>query len=302
MTKSVVTHNGVFHADEVLASVILKLAGELTDYAQVTRTRNPTVINSADIVYDVGGEYDAERRRFDHHQKGAKGPEGTCWCPQGKHTRSSAGLIWEKYRDLVAPSKEVQETLRKQVIAKIDQVDNGESPVKAWETWDMSQVIASFNPPWDGDGDGDVDQDVAFMAACQTMETLFKNAISRAESLDRARTKVLEAPVLSGVLLLGDFCPWQEHITDHPRDQEILMVVFRDRPDSFRVYQVPKEPGSTEGRVPLPKEWAGLREEELRKVSLIPTATFVHNGRFCGGATTLEGAVSMARGAIDLAQ
>ncbi|KAJ1569427.1 hypothetical protein HK405_005042 [Cladochytrium tenue] len=49
--KVIATHNGTFHAD-------------------VLRTRDPTQIAAADAVVDVGGEYDPDRLRFDHHQRG----------------------------------------------------------------------------------------------------------------------------------------------------------------------------------------------------------------------------------------
>jgi len=44
-------------------------------------------------------------------------------------------------------------------------------------------------------------------------------------------------------------------------------------------------------RVPLPKEWCGLRGEELKKVSKIPGAIFCHKGRFISIWETKEDAV-----------
>lgn len=61
----VVTHGGIFHSDEVLATVILsKVLGDIT----VLRTfKVPEELDEKVIVYDIGfGE-------FDHHQKGGNG-------------------------------------------------------------------------------------------------------------------------------------------------------------------------------------------------------------------------------------
>jgi uncharacterized UPF0160 family protein len=35
----------------------------------VKRTRDPKILDECDTVVDVGGVFNAERRRFDHHQK-----------------------------------------------------------------------------------------------------------------------------------------------------------------------------------------------------------------------------------------
>jgi len=61
---TVVTHDGNFHADDVFSIAVLK-----TIFPTLTliRTRDKHVISQADIVIDVGNEYDPETGRFDHH-------------------------------------------------------------------------------------------------------------------------------------------------------------------------------------------------------------------------------------------
>ena len=55
----IVTHNGTFHADELLAVAALEIY--LKDKAyEVIRTRDMEIIKSADYVVDVGGIYDSE--------------------------------------------------------------------------------------------------------------------------------------------------------------------------------------------------------------------------------------------------
>jgi uncharacterized UPF0160 family protein len=66
---TIVTHNGIFHADEVLGVISLKK--KLDKYnikSKLIRTRDPKVIESSDIAIDVGGIYDPDNLRFDHHQ------------------------------------------------------------------------------------------------------------------------------------------------------------------------------------------------------------------------------------------
>lgn len=67
-TKTVVTHNGLFHADEGFGVAFLNLL--LGPEMRVVRTRNPAQIEQADVALDVGGIYDNGKFRYDHHQTG----------------------------------------------------------------------------------------------------------------------------------------------------------------------------------------------------------------------------------------
>jgi len=66
----------------------------------------------------------------------------------------------------------------------------------------------------------------------------------------------------------------------------------------WRIGTVPPKPNSFDMRVPLAKEWRGLREEELKKVSGFEDAGFVHNTGFCGGAWSRETVVKMGEESI----
>lgn len=57
----------------------------------VTRTRDPKILETCDIVVDVGAVYDPEKQLFDHHQREFTGVFG-----HGFKTKlSSAGLIYK---------------------------------------------------------------------------------------------------------------------------------------------------------------------------------------------------------------
>lgn len=63
--KTIVTHNGTFHNDEVTAYAILNY---IFPNNTLIRTRDPNIINNATIVIDVGQIYDINKHRYDHHQ------------------------------------------------------------------------------------------------------------------------------------------------------------------------------------------------------------------------------------------
>lgn len=55
------------------------------------RTRDPAVLETCSIVVDVGGVYDEQKQRFDHHQRGFTEVFG-----HGFETKlSSAGLVYK---------------------------------------------------------------------------------------------------------------------------------------------------------------------------------------------------------------
>ena len=59
------------------------------------RTRQESVFDQLDIVVDVGGVYDAERNRFDHHQ--ATFDESWTNSPTDITKLSSAGLVYRHF-------------------------------------------------------------------------------------------------------------------------------------------------------------------------------------------------------------
>ncbi len=68
---SIITHDGLFHGDEVMAVAMIKF--HLGSDIDVVRTRDIQTItdglNDVDtFVIDVGGIYDPSRKAFDHHQ------------------------------------------------------------------------------------------------------------------------------------------------------------------------------------------------------------------------------------------
>jgi hypothetical protein len=87
---SIGTHNGTFHCDEALAVFLLRQTDIYRD-ADLKRTRDPLILDTCDIVVDVGAAYDPDRNRFDHHQRGFTEVFG-----HGFETKlSSAGLIYK---------------------------------------------------------------------------------------------------------------------------------------------------------------------------------------------------------------
>lgn len=59
--------------------------------ADLKRSRDPAILDTCDIVVDVGAIYDESKQRFDHHQRGFTEVFG-----HGFETKlSSAGLVYK---------------------------------------------------------------------------------------------------------------------------------------------------------------------------------------------------------------
>lgn len=103
---------------------------------------------------------------------------------------------------------------------------------------------------------------------------------------------------------LAPICPWKSHI--YSLEEELgcegrtLFVVFHDdRDGSWRVQAVNTSAASFELRRGLPAELRGLRDAELSAASGIDGCVFVHAGGFIGGNKTRDGALAMAKAALD---
>ncbi|GLH06119.1 UPF0160 protein MYG1, mitochondrial [Gryllus bimaculatus] len=312
------THNGTFHCDEVLACYMLK---QLPAYknAEIIRTRDQTVLDSCDIVVDVGGEFDTSRHRYDHHQREFNESMNSLNPAYPWKTKlSSAGLVYYHFGHNIikamlpdcdedsinATYKQVYEYF----IQEIDGIDNG-VPMFDGEphyriTTNLSSRVANLNPAWNSPNRDETD---GFYKALELVGEEFKDRITyKATVWWPARSLVRDAlnnrykAHESGEIMIFDndtFCPWKEHLFDLEAetkiDPNIKFVLFCDR-GVWRVQAVPVAVGSYICRVFLWKDWHGLRDDELVKVSGIDGCVFVHGTGFIGGNKTKEGALEMA--------
>jgi uncharacterized UPF0160 family protein len=88
MALLVATHNGRFHADEVMACMVLGKVFEI----KILRSRDEQILANCDILVDVGGKYKPNSGKFDHHQAGCNATFDYSLIPL-----SSAGMVYKKY-------------------------------------------------------------------------------------------------------------------------------------------------------------------------------------------------------------
>lgn len=331
------THSGHFHADEALAVHMLRMLPAYRD-APLVRSRDPKVLETCHTVVDVGGEYDAQRNRYDHHQRGF-----TTTFP-GRDTKlSSAGLVFLHFgraiiaqrlgADVADDAPEVQllhDKIYENFIEALDAHDNGiavydPAAVAAagltkrfYEgAFSLGALVGRLNPNWNDP----VPADPA--AAQQAEDARFATASARiGEEFERdldyyagawlpARAVVQRAfeartkhdPEGRVLVLEGQSVPWKDHLytLEGEGGASVLYVLYAESTApgaKWRIQCVPESKDSFVSRKPLPEAWRGFRDEELDGVAGVPGCVFVHAAGFIGGNKTFEGAKEMATKAL----
>lgn len=280
--KTIVTHNGNFHADDVFSIAALKSI--FPDF-NLVRTRDLSVIAQADIVIDVGGEYNPDAGRFDHHQRGGAGAR------ENGIPYSSFGLIWQKYGvEICQGSQEVANSVDAGLVSTIDAIDCGHVEGVS-QGISLSQTISMFNPTWQEESDFDACFDEAVAFASRVLTRFIASASGGINSKSIV-AKAIENAADPRVIVLEKYTPWKT--TVHTLSKEALYVIYPSGSGPFRIQTVPVELGAFEDRKPLPKSWSGLADKALQDVTGIDDAMFCHNGLFIAGAQSFESVMKMA--------
>lgn len=286
--KKVGTHDGKFHADEVMATAILKEIFII----DITRTRDKKTLDGLDIVYDVNGG------KLDHHGVNKV-------LREDKIPYSSCGLVWNKFgKDVIAfKDKNLNEEeiddifnfIDRGVMEGIDALDNGiwidksEVPLM-----NISSILSGFNPVWYEKSN----ENENFNRAVEFASSILNNKINFKISVLKAKGKVMrayESREMPEVVILDTYCPYIEALKEVDKDERILFVIFKTK-TNYIMQTVRGKDG--EDRKKLPKAWLGKRDEELAKVTGVSDSIFCHTGRFIAVAGSLEGIKKLAELAI----
>lgn len=300
MTLELVTHDGKFHADELLSSVILK---DLYPDAVIIRSRDPATIapGPRKIVYDVGQIFDPEQMCFDHHQIGA--PKRIDGVPY-----SSFGMIWEHFgrtwlKDVAGvPEDDVERAhqgIDRGFVCEVDSLDNGIAIENGNSALGLTRILESFSP--DFDNMCEASEMNAFTEAMGTARTVFahyaRNVAARIRSA-KIVTEILEKHDGGPVLVLPYGMPWEGPMRKMKADHILFALI--NRQDSWSISTVRIKPGAFENRLDLPEAWAGLTGDALVDACGIPDAQFVHKARFFAVAGSYEGALAMVNKALEI--
>lgn len=323
------THDGTFHCDEALACHMLRVLPRFAS-SPIVRTRDPATLSTLDVLVDVGAVYDPSALRFDHHQRTFAATLSDA-PPRNRTKLSSAGLVYKHFgRDVIAhvlraageqpaPAEHLHRLFAKvydAFVEAVDAVDNGvpryysDRPARYEQSTDLSARVARLNPEW---WQKNPDQDANFLAAVRLAGAEFDECVLRvARSWLPARAIVAAAMEArarddpsGAILVMREWAPWKEHLFDLEREAaevgKVLYVVYKDMTgETWRLQCVPVEGADFESRKKLPEPWRGIRDEQLSQLTGIPKCVFVHAAGFIGGNLEFDGAMEMARRAIEM--
>ncbi len=272
--RSLGVHDGTFHADEVSAAALLLLFN-LIDKDKIIRTRDGEKLKNCEYVCDVGGIYDPALKRFDHHQAEYTGDF------------SSAGMILKYLKDQKILDEITYKFFNHSLILGVDAHDNGRV------TYDLgwcsfSHVISNFVPiAYDATSE---EQTASFFQALDFVFGHLTRLLERFRYIQSCKEKVAKAmQERKQYLVFEEAIPWLESFFELGGEKHPALFVIMPAGEHFKLRAIPPNlKQRMQVRKPLPAEWAGLLDEELKRVSGISGAVFCHKGRFVSVWETKE--------------
>ena len=277
-TMKIVTHNGVFHADEVTAVAMLKLFMPRSVWT-VKRTRDHNKIIDADIVVDVGSVYDVDSLRFDHHQ-------GEYMSEYEPHKMSSAGMVLEYLTTIGMITVGLRNAIFDSFVIGVDRVDTGERNHRTYSELSYSSIISMYNPAEHDTTSTMVDYkfDQAVNFATTVLLGILRRHTLKGEYEYIMKVAIDKSPVDGGFLELPHFVPgYLQFMEDLGVFEEYERVIWYDKgQNDWRVRAMPEAVDSMLLRLPL-GDGSGLE-------SLV----FVHQNKFIGSTRDKKDAYLLA--------
>jgi uncharacterized UPF0160 family protein len=301
--KTIITHNGRFHADDLFAVEtalrFYELQGISRDDVDIVRTREDEVIARGDCVLDVGGIYDPQTLRFDHHQEGGAGAR------ENGVPFAAFGLIWKSFGKDIAGDEDIARAIDERLVQTIDAFDNGvdilgEPKIKIPHRFLLQDFFASLYPAWN---EKVYDASHAFEKALAVAHLILEREIVHAQGEGEGNQRALEMynktkNMFPEILLLEERLPHSKVVSAHP---EILFIIQpSEEKDTWKINVARDEGGIFASRILFPELWGGKRNNELANLTGVPDAVFVHNKRFVAVAKGKDGALSLAKKALML--
>lgn len=274
--RTVGTHDGSFHADEVTACALLETF-DLIDRHKIIRTRNSQELIRCEYVCDVGGIYDPEKNRFDHHQSSYQGE------------LSSAGMVLKELYSRQLLSYEIYHYLNRSFILGVDAVDNGKASPDIGHC-SFSAVIANFVPIRHDASPREMDRGFyqAFDFTCGHLNRLLQRFAYIQECCEEVKKEMQKNEL---VMVFDQSMPWLDSFFELGGEKHPAKFVIMPAGTQWKLRSIPPSDRDRMGvRIPMPANWAGLSGEELRRESKISGAIFCHKGLFISIWETKEDA------------
>jgi len=243
--KTAYTHAGVFHADDVFSSALLKL---INPNIKIKRISSVSKITETDensyIVFDIGGG------RYDHHQENAEIRDNDI-------PYAAFGLLWRDFYTYFLSKEESFKTIDFKFVQKIDASDNG------YERAVTSEIFNALNPTWDSEET----PDEAFNKALNLAIPMLEAVIKKQQSIEKAEVYAKNIPEDEQIVVLDKFMPISSYLY---KTAALFLVFPSNRDDGYWTATTIKK-GKDQLNLSFPIEWS---------TNLPKGLTFCHKGGF----------------------
>jgi uncharacterized UPF0160 family protein len=221
----VLTHDGVFHADDTMSLTILSSIYDEIESVRSRKASEENYFHNADFVIDVSGKFDGERF-FDHHQTDSPTRENGM-------PYSSAGMIWSKFgRQVIereyflsnADVDKVWKIVDETIIIPIDLMDNGKVPKSEVPILSFSAIISQMNPEWNSKDSFDCRFEQAVGLCRVILLNAIRSAVATVEAESIVDKFLKQSP--KGLLVMDRGMPWQKALLENPDSAETMFAVY----------------------------------------------------------------------------
>ncbi|MDQ5883276.1 MAG: hypothetical protein QG654_189 [Patescibacteria group bacterium] len=294
--KTLVTHNGGFHSDDIFACAVLQIyLDQKGESYKIIRTRDLGLISKGDFVFDVGGGYNPDKNRFDHHQKGGAGLR------ENGVPYAAFGLVWKTFGVKICGDEKSAQEIDRKFVQPIDANDNGidvyKSNIENISPITFQDIAGAYYPE---EGSNENDYFDAFVKLSDLAKNILEKSILKIKKQSEVNSymKNLYENSEDKRFLVVDRFYGRFAVTVGAFDlSEVLYVVYPSSKgqNDWNVVATRKSPDSMESKKPFSENWAGLSGSDLQKTSGVPGAKFCHNGRFLCVAENKQDAIALAK-------
>ena len=301
----IVVHDGIFHADDVLATAIVReylhnntQVGEI----EIIRTRDLNKVMekepSALFILDVGKtdyiDLPSRTIAFDHHQ------DDEHFYANGVKM-AACGKIFACLFSKLSPTQ--HKYILDVLFYPIESRDNGQKMDSLREhklNWIHEMNMSSIEEP-------NIEKnDELFGMAVTYAQSIFRRVTTYAMAYEQdmnefayAVSELRNNPNKKDILFFRKGIPWMDFYFSPNNTDKAKFIVFPHIQKGYVLRTIPLAVDSFEQTYPLPQSWWGKDDVVLSKVSGIPGAEFCHKSGFMAKWDTAEHAIEAAREAIN---
>jgi uncharacterized UPF0160 family protein len=288
-----ITHNGVAHADDVMAGAIIKATFPIQ---HTFRTRDETLMSSLRdraIIFDVGGKYDGVQY-FDHHQNDKEMRDANT-------PYSACGLIWKHFGKQYLESISIDEANIDEVWRLVDVnvirlIDVGDNGVQNGDTKYINHPFALNSLITRCTRDGSW-QDMRYEMAVEFVgEYLRQTCYEHQERIECRKIIDLALeryPEDKEIAVFNFFVADREYLSKQRANLKFIINPSEDG-SQWNLSTVRDDPSAFVNRKNLISQAGGLKDQALSDAVGIPDLMFCHSGLFFACGKTMESVLALA--------